>query len=413
VETSPIPRPRCVGALTDYSAAVDDREQSGSGSMWRREWDAFLVLGPVALLAVLTLTVGDSRSRNGVLATLVLVVLPLIARRRWPIPVFVVVAFGATVTSTLFETPWIQILAVVLASATVGEAATDRSRSLAAIVLVGALMTLGFLAQGAQPVQSVVLPFVFLLPSWLLGDLLRARRLEAARREEVLQRSLREREQRIRAAAAEERRHVARELHDVVAHAVSVMVVQAGAARQVVHSSPDRAEESLLAIEATGREAMTELRRFLGALDDDEAGGLAPQPGIDSLPRLVDRVREAGLPASLEVDGERRAVSASLDVTVYRIVQEALTNALRYARQASTIVRLSWDVDQLRVEVLDDGPATAAAVEGATGRGLIGIRDRAALVGGRVEVGPRLGGGYAVRAWLPLEPGRPPEAALT
>ena len=365
------------------------------------------------LLAVLTLTVDDSRTRNGPLATLVLVVLPLLGRRRWPLPVFVVVAFGATVTAVLFEAPWVQILAVILASATVGEAATDRSRSLAAVVIVGALMSLGFLAQGARPFESTVLPFIFLLPSWLFGDLLRARRLEAARREETLQRSLREREERIRAAAAEERRHVARELHDVVAHAVSVMVVQAGAARQVVHSSPDRAEESLLAIEATGREAMTELRRFLGALDDDEAGGLAPQPGIDSLPRLVDRVREAGLPTSLEVDGERRPVSASLDVTVYRIVQEALTNALRYARQASTTVRLSWDVDQLRVEVLDDGPATATAVDGATGRGLIGIRDRAALIGGRVEVGPRLGGGYAVRAWLPLDPGRPAELLTT
>jgi signal transduction histidine kinase len=392
---------------------MEDRDAPGTEAGWRRGWDAFLVLGPVVLLALLTLTVDDSRTRNGPLVTLILVVLPLLGRRRWPLPVFVVVAFGSTVTAVLFEAPWVQILAVILASATVGEAATDRSRSLAAVVIVGALMTLGFLAQGARPFESTVLPFVFLLPSWLFGDLLRARRLETARREEVLQRSLREREERIRAAAAEERRHVARELHDVVAHAVSVMVVQAGAARQVVRSSPDRAEESLLAIEATGREAMTELRRFLGALDDDEAGGLAPQPGIDSLPKLVDRVREAGLPTSLEVDGERRPVSASLDVTVYRIVQEALTNALRYARQASTTVRLSWDVDQLRIEVLDDGPATVTADEGATGHGLVGIRDRAALVGGRVEVGPRLGGGYAVRAWLPLDPGRPTELLAT
>jgi signal transduction histidine kinase len=373
---------------------------------WRHAWEAFLVLGPVVLLAVLTLAVDESRARNGTLATLLLVVLPLLARRWWPLPVFVIVAFGATLTAGLLETPWVQILAVILASSTVGEAATDRTRSLLAVIGVGALMTVGFLAQGAEPLESTVLPFVFLLPSWLLGDLLRSRRLDAARREADLQRSLSEREDHLRAAAAEERRHVARELHDVVAHAVSVMVVQAGAARQVVRSSPDRAEESLLAIEATGREAMTELRRFLGALDDD-SGGLAPQPGIDSVASLVDRVREAGLPASLEVDGAPRPVAASLDVTVYRIVQEALTNALRYARQAKTVVRLSWDVDQLRVEILDDGPPSSLAVDGAAGRGLIGIRDRAALVGGRVEVGPRLGGGYAVRAWLPLEVGRP------
>lgn len=379
---------------------------------WRQAWEPLLVLGPVVLLAVLTIAGDDSRTRNGAVATLLLVVLPLLARRWWPIPVFVVVAFGATLTAGLLETPWVQILAVVLASSTVGEAATDRSRSLATVIVVGGLMTIGFLAQGAQPLESTVLPFVFLLPSWLLGDLLRSRRLDVARRADDLQRSLREREERMRAAAAEERRHVARELHDVVAHAVSVMVVQAGAARQVVHSSPERAEESLLAIEATGREAMTELRRFLGALDDDEIGGLAPQPGIDSLATLVDRVREAGLPATFEVDGERRPVSGSLDVTVFRIVQEALTNALRYARQATTTVRLSWDVDQLRVEVLDDGPASAAAVDGATGRGLIGIRDRAAMVGGRVEIGPRLGGGFAVRAWLPLDPIRPMDPAV-
>ena len=169
----------------------------------------------------------------------------------------------------------------------------------------------------------------------------------------------------------------------------------------------------MLSVETTGREAMTELRRFLGALgDEDEPAGLAPQPGIDELTTLLARVREAGLPASLEVDGEPQPVPASLDVTVYRIVQEALTNALRYARQATTLVRLTWEQDQLRVEILDDGPASGAG-EG-TGRGLAGMRERASLVGGRLEAGPRLGGGYAVRAWLPIVgPGLPSEGSTT
>jgi signal transduction histidine kinase len=205
------------------------------------------------------------------------------------------------------------------------------------------------------------------------------------------------------AAAAEERRHVARELHDIVAHAVSVMVIQAGAARQVLRASPEQAEAAMLAVESTGRDAMAELRRFLGALSaDDESAGLAPQPGIGQLAGLVERVRKAGLPATLEVDGDPRPVSPSVDVTAFRIVQEALTNALRYAQRAATLVRLTWEAVELRVEILDDGPPSPAPSASA-GRGLAGMRERATLVGGRVEAGPRVGGGFAVRAWLPLD----------
>ena len=365
-----------------------------------------LVIAPVVVLAILTFGIQETRLRGGDVLTLASVVLPLLAVRRWPIPVLVIVAAGSTVTAPMLETPWVQILAVVVASAAVGELASDRTRSLAVVTCVGALMAFGFLAQDANALEAMVLPFVFLLPSWLFGDVVRMRRVDATRRAEEAERRIREREERLRAAAAEERRHVARELHDVVAHAVSVMVIQAGAARQVIRTSPEQAESSLLAIEATGRDAMGELRRFLGALDDgDEAGGLAPQPGIDAIGALVARVREAGLPASLEVDGEPRTVSTSLDMTAYRIVQEALTNALRYARQATTVVRLVWDPDQLRLEVLDDGPGQATAGDDVgAGRGLVGMRDRAALVGGRLESGPRLGGGYAVRAWLPTDP---------
>ena len=184
------------------------------------------------------------------------------------------------------------------------------------------------------------------------------------------------------------------------------MLIQAGAARQVVRSAPDRAEESLLAVEATGREAMRELRGLLGVLgsDDpevDDAGGLGPQPGVDRIPVLVERVRAAGLAAELEVDGDRRALPASLDVTIYRIVQEALTNALRYANRARTIVHLTYEPAQVRLEVIDDGPTLAEPGGHGSGRGLDGMRERATQVGGRLEAGPRLGGGYAVRAWLP------------
>ncbi len=365
------------------------------------EW--LYALGPVVALTLVGLLTMERERLGGFEPTVVLVVLPLAARRIWPTPTLIVVSAGALLTSAGSDTPWIQVCAVGLASFTVGELSDDRVRSGLVAIGIAALLAAGFMAQGADRFEGLVLPFAVLVPTWLLGDLIRARRIDARRRADAIERSLREREMRLEAAAAEERRHVARELHDVIAHAVSVMVIQAGAARQVLRTSPDQAEQSMLAVESVGRDAMAELRRFLGALsDDDEAAGIAPQPGIAALPSLVDRVREAGLPASLEMDGDARPVPASLDMTVYRIVQEALTNALRYAREAATLVRLSWESDQLRVEILDEGPASAEG-EG-SGRGLVGMRERASLVGGRLEAGPRLGGGYAVRAWLPLEP---------
>jgi signal transduction histidine kinase len=372
---------------------------------WQRE--LAYGLGPVVVLTLLALITEDEPRSGGLEPTILLVVLPLAFRRVLPLTILVVVSVGTVLTAAEAPSPWVLIGAVGLASFTTGERAADRTQSALAVIVVALAMAAGLVAQDAEPLEGLVLPFVVLVPTWLLGDLLRSRRAEHLRRAEAVERSLREREERLRAAASEERRHVARELHDVIAHAVSVMVIQAGAARQVLRSSPEQAEASLLAVESTGREAMTELRRFLGALnDDDEAAGLAPQPGIAELPTLLDRVREAGLPATLEVDGSPRSIPPSLDVTAYRIIQEALTNALRYARRAATLVRLSWESDQLRLEILDDGPASGA-IEG-SGRGLVGMSERAALVGGRVETGPRVGGGYAVRAWLPLEPGLSP-----
>jgi signal transduction histidine kinase len=194
--------------------------------------------------------------------------------------------------------------AVALASFEVGWRATDRVRSAMAVVAIGGLVTLGFVVQDADLVEALPITFAALAPSWLAGDFLRARALERRAPREGDGTSA-PRARRARASGGRrERRHVARELHDILAHAVSVMVVQAGAARQVLRSSPDQAEEAMLAVEATGREAMTELRQFLGALSDDEVAGVAPQPGIRELDTLVERVREAGLPASLEVDGE-------------------------------------------------------------------------------------------------------------
>ena len=366
--------------------------------------DAGVIAGLV-VVALLTASGGRRGAPPEHLLTQVLVIAPLVARRTWPFATLVAVAGLAVATAIEAPEPWVQILVVSYASFSTGLLTGDRVRSAAGVIAVAVLMTLGFLAQDGNPTQSLVLPFVVLVPSWLLGDVLRARQVDAARREAEAETAARQAEQRLREAATDERRRVARELHDVVSHAVSVMVIQAGAARQVLNRSPGQAEDSLLSIEATGREAMDDLRAFLGALnDDDHESELAPQPGVDRLGSLVERVREAGLPAALQVDGTPRTLPASLDVTVYRIVQEALTNALRYARRAATLVRLSYEPMMLRVEILDDGPATETDGVTGSGRGLVGMRERASLVGGRLEAGPRIGGGYAVRAWLPLEP---------
>ena len=359
------------------------------------------IVALIVLVALLTM----GSDRRAVPASLV-VAIPLLFRRRWPFATFAVVATMAVATSLNVESAWIQIVAVALAAFTVGEAVAARAWSLAGTIGLTALMTAGFIAQDADPFKSLALPFAVVMPAWLVGDVVRAGRLASAARTAAAERAIRDAEARAASAAAEERRHMARELHDVVAHGVSVMVIQAGAARQVVQTAPERATESLLTVESTGREVMAELRRLLGVLNDaDEAAGVTPQPGLDQVGALVDRVRAAGLPTELEIVGPRRALPASLDVTAYRIVQEALTNALRHARRAATLVHISFDPDQLRLEVLDDGPGGEAGVGDGSGRGLIGMRQRAALVGGRLEAGPRLGGGYAVRAWLPIEAG--------
>jgi signal transduction histidine kinase len=215
-------------------------------------------------------------------------------------------------------------------------------------------------------------------------------------------RIVRDREIAAREAVAAERVTIARELHDVVAHHMSVMVVQAGAARTVVQQDPEAADGALRQIEASGRMGLAEMRRLLEILKAEDAGELAPQPGLAHLPTLLDGMRATGLPVEAVVEGEPRPLPPGVDLSAYRIVQEALTNALRHADAASTRVRLRYEPDALEVEVDDDGPGPPAGGNG-RGHGLIGMRERAQLFGGEFEAGPRPGGGFRVRARLPAE----------
>jgi signal transduction histidine kinase len=370
-----------------------------------------IVFVDVALALALVFIAGSDRGVNPEdrFATVVFVALPLLGRRTWPIPVLAVV--GAAVVLTEAHGGWVDVIAVAVASFTVGDQTDDRFVSPVSVLAVALAMGIGFTIRTSEPALSVSLPLVIIVPSWVVGTLFRQRRVDAAARvaEEALH--LRERESALRATVAEERRHIARELHDIVAHAVSVMVIQAGAARSVLHSSPADAETSLLAVESTGRDAMTELRRLLGVLgDEDDAGGLAPQAGVGQLPTLVQRVADAGLPVELHVEGEARALPPAVDVTLYRIAQEALTNALRYAGRARTEVRLTYEAARVRLEVLDEGAAAPPRDESTPGRGLVGMQERAALFGGQLDAGPRLERGFAVRAWLPIDPTPAPVA---
>lgn len=206
-------------------------------------------------------------------------------------------------------------------------------------------------------------------------------------------------------AAAKERARIAHELHDLVAHSVSEMVVQASGVRCSLTEDQEREREALRSIERIGREALTEMRRMLGVLPgggDDQMTELAPQPGLAYLDRLITNVQSAGLPVTLHVEGERPAVPIGIDLSAYRIVQEGLANALTHANCAHADVTVRYGGDVIEVEIADDG----SGVDGSgrsEGESLAGMRERVALYGGKLETGPRAGGGYLVRAQLPVE----------
>jgi signal transduction histidine kinase len=242
--------------------------------------------------------------------------------------------------------------------------------------------------------------------AWALGRAFRKRVLVARSLEDRAERLEREQEHRARLAIADERSRIARELHDIVAHNVSTMIIQAGAGGRVVQRDPARAGDAFAAIEKAGRQALAEMRRLLGILRTDREGlSLAPQPSLTQLDELLDRVREAGLPVELTIVGEPRGLAPGVDVTAYRIIQEGLTNAIKHAGKTQAQVVVRYGEHDLGIEILDDGQGSNGAAAGAAdGHGLIGMRERVALYRGSLETGTRKEGGYAVHANLPIEP---------
>jgi len=367
-----------------------------------------------ALLAVLLTggVLGEALSESGDIRLEVLLMsVPLAWRRSYPLPVFGAVVLGAVLAAT--EAQYLSFLCIIVAAYSVG--AYSRNRLLALTIFLATAIGVDAQYGGALPqLPQATGPFLVLFPFWLIGMGMRTRQLRAEAFEDKATQLEREQEQATQLALAAERSRIARELHDVVAHSVSVMLVQAGAARQVLIASPDQAREALLAVEAGGREAMTELRNLLGLLSQDgEEVDLAPQPGIAQLDALVQRVRDAGLPVELRTEGTPVPLPVGLDLTAYRIVQEALTNSLKYSDLAQTKVILSYRDDEVKLEILDEGLGRPSPPVG-HGRGLVGMRERVALYGGRLEAGPRLNRGYAVRAWLPQpKTGEPPDGGIS
>jgi signal transduction histidine kinase len=211
----------------------------------------------------------------------------------------------------------------------------------------------------------------------------------------------RERELAAREAIVEERGRIARELHDAIAHNVSMIVVQAGAERRILNTEQETTREVLETIERIGRGALTEMRRLVGMLRSDTADELTPQPGLDDLPRLAAQVREAGLPVELHVEGERRELPVGIELSAYRIVQEALTNALKHAGDARASVHVRYSPDSLQLEITDDGAGGPERAPSG-GHGLLGMRERVGLYGGRFSAGRQPSGGFAVRVLLPI-----------
>jgi signal transduction histidine kinase len=334
------------------------------------------------------------------------IALPLLFRRRAPLPALALVvaatyagyAEGPAVGGSLQAG-----IALNVALYTVA-AHCRRPRALAGAGIVAAFALaygIPVLVEGGH-ITAVAAEWALLAGVWLLGRWVRHRRRQTGdleRRAALLEA---DREALAREAIADERSRIAREMHDSVAHSVSVMVLQAGAAERVLATSPERARQSLVTIQDTGREAIVELRRMLGLLRDPVSEApLAPQPGVDRLAELLEQVRAAGLPVELTIEGNPRRLPAGVDRSAYRIVQEGLTNALKHAGPAHASVRVRYGDRAVELEVLDDGRGPRDT--GAGGFGLVGMRERAALYGGVLDVGARPGGGYAVRARLPLE----------
>jgi signal transduction histidine kinase len=377
----------------------------------RRYWFDFLLLVGLGLaLAGAVIGQGDTDGPTGPLwfdlLAIVAILTPLFARRRFPFGAPAAVGVGAVLTSFVDERlvpfDFIIFLASCAAVFFIG-LLQERAQAVAGLLLAWGVVAVVAYRDPIGNLDGFIATSVIFGIVWTIAFAVGRKFQEADEAKERAARAEGEREHRARAAVSEERARIARELHDVVGHSVSVMTVQASAVRRLLRPEQEKEREALLVVEQTGREALAEMRRMVGVLRrPEEAPALAPQPSLEHVDKLIEQAREAGLPVELRVEGEPVPLPAGVDLTAYRLVQEGLTNALKHAQAERAQVLVRYGAGNIEVNVSDDGRGAGSGDGG--GHGLVGMRERVAVYGGELEAGPRPEGGFRLRAKLPVTP---------
>jgi signal transduction histidine kinase len=395
--------------MADTSAAGAPARRPALAALSERQWFVLSAVSTCAAFAMLAFILGLQPHERGQRLLLALLACgPILVLRRWPLVVLAiaVAAIGAATASGDSSLPADGMLAFTtyLTASELPRRHSIRFVVAAATVLGLALLYAAIQARNDQPAVDAIVTFLPLAAAWFIGDSIAARRRFLAG---LAEQAIRERAadaERARQEVREERVRIARELHDVVAHTLTVMTVQAGVGRRLMVKRPEEAGSALASIEAIGQTAQEELRVVLGLLREEEAGAasLTPAPRLVDVKDLVETVRDSGTPVDLAVSGADRSLSPSLEVTIYRVVQEALTNVVKHAHGARTTVNLSVSEREVRVEVSDVGAAAGAGL-GVAGHGILGMRERVAAFGGWLTAEPTADQGFRVLAFIPVE----------
>jgi signal transduction histidine kinase len=332
------------------------------------------------------------------------IVLPMLARRRFPFVAPATLGVAAALTSFVDKTvvPYDGVTFLVgCAALFVVGSLPDRSQAVAGFAVAEGVLAVVVHNDPRSGLGNFVVATIIFFIVWTIAFGVGRKSVEADEAKDRAARAERERGEQARAAVADERARIARELHDVVGHSVSVMTVQASGVRRLLRPDQQRERDALLIVERTGREALAEMRRMVGVLRRPEEGPvLAPQPSLEHLDRLVEQARDAGLPVELRVEGDAFQLPVGVDLTAYRLVQEGLTNALKHAGATRAEVVVNYSEGEIEVVVTDDGRGVGSGDGG--GHGLVGMRERVSVYGGDLDAGPRPEGGYRLRARLPL-----------